>query len=81
MDIVCLQYFFSIFPVGILYYFSVNHIKKLLFILVPMPAYGGRSDVAECIAWLICFSSKGVGHVEIPGCNTHCSPANIPGPW
>lgn len=71
MDILCLQYFFSVLHVGILYHFSANHIKKLLFILVPMSTYGGRSDVAKCITWLICISSNSVGQMVILGYSAH----------
>lgn len=62
--------YFSVPPMGILYHFSANHIKKLLFILVPILTCGGRSDVAECIALPICISSSSMGHMMISGCST-----------
>lgn len=54
------------FRLSLWVHFPANHTKKL-FILVPTPPCGGRSDAAQCISWLVCISCTGLACVVTPG--------------
>lgn len=47
----------------------LKDLKNLLSVLVPMPTYRGRSDMAGFKAGIICISSQEVGMVT-PDCST-----------